>query len=179
MDEEGEPEIKIKRRRTLRYTWLSTWKKHIIILLTKTTAAQNEVALSHHRVRGLYFLAVVFAATITITWRYSFIPFSDFSVFNCNNIYSFCPPGFGLHQFYLTDSPNYIKLLMKLELFLTRDNVSWMRVLQASCAYCAHYVNDGDSVVHSCSIYFDIVRYNIYWYSLCWLSGRTLRYLKV
>ena len=31
------------------------------ILLTKTTAAQNEVALSYHRVRGLYFLAVVFA----------------------------------------------------------------------------------------------------------------------
>ena len=34
------------------------------ILLTKTTAAQNEIALSYHRVRGLYFLAVVFAATI-------------------------------------------------------------------------------------------------------------------
>ena len=27
------------------------------ILLTKTTAAKNEVALSYHRVRGLYFLA--------------------------------------------------------------------------------------------------------------------------
>ena len=34
------------------------------ILLTKTAAAQNEVALSYHKVRGLYFLAVVFAATI-------------------------------------------------------------------------------------------------------------------
>ena len=34
------------------------------ILLTKTTAVQNEVALSYHKVRGLYFLAVVFAATI-------------------------------------------------------------------------------------------------------------------
>ena len=34
------------------------------ILLTKTTAAQNEVALSYHEVRGLYFLAGVFAATI-------------------------------------------------------------------------------------------------------------------
>ena len=34
------------------------------IRLTKTTAAQNEVALSCHRVRGLYFLAVVFEATI-------------------------------------------------------------------------------------------------------------------
>ena len=36
------------------------------ILLTKTTAAQNEVALSYHRVRGLYFLAVVFVATILL-----------------------------------------------------------------------------------------------------------------
>ena len=34
------------------------------ILLTKTTAAQNEVALSYYRVRGLYFLAVAFAATL-------------------------------------------------------------------------------------------------------------------
>ena len=30
----------------------------------KTTAAQNEVALSYPRLRGLYFLAVVFVATI-------------------------------------------------------------------------------------------------------------------
>ena len=36
------------------------------MFLTKTTAAQNEVALSYHRVRGLYFLAVVFAVTIDI-----------------------------------------------------------------------------------------------------------------
>ena len=35
-----------------------------IILLTKTTAAQNEVALSYHRVRGQYFLTVTFVATI-------------------------------------------------------------------------------------------------------------------
>ena len=34
------------------------------ILLTKTTAAQNEVALSYHKVRGLYFLAVVFVRSI-------------------------------------------------------------------------------------------------------------------
>ena len=33
---------------------------------TKMTAAQNEVALSYHRVRGLYFLVVVFATTIII-----------------------------------------------------------------------------------------------------------------
>ena len=36
----------------------------IIILLTKTTAAENEAALSYHRVRGLYFQAVVFVAII-------------------------------------------------------------------------------------------------------------------
>ena len=34
------------------------------MLFTKTTAARNEVALSYRRVRGLYFLAVVFSATI-------------------------------------------------------------------------------------------------------------------
>ena len=34
------------------------------ILLTKTTAAQNEVALSYHSMRGLYIQAVVFAATV-------------------------------------------------------------------------------------------------------------------
>ena len=38
--------------------------RHDCIILTKTTAAQNEVALSYHRVRGLYFQAVVFEATI-------------------------------------------------------------------------------------------------------------------
>ena len=34
----------------------------VYILLTKTTAAQNEVRLSYYKVRELYFLAVVFAA---------------------------------------------------------------------------------------------------------------------
>ena len=34
------------------------------IPLTKTTATQNEDALSYYRVRGLYFLAIVFEATI-------------------------------------------------------------------------------------------------------------------
>ena len=37
-----------------------------VILLTKTTAAQNDVALSCHNVRGLYFLAVVFVGTIVL-----------------------------------------------------------------------------------------------------------------
>ena len=40
------------------------------MLLTKTTAAQNDVALSYHRVRGLYFPAVIFAATIIKIVRY-------------------------------------------------------------------------------------------------------------
>ena len=34
------------------------------IFLKKITAAQNEVTLTYHRLRGLYFVAVVFAATI-------------------------------------------------------------------------------------------------------------------
>ena len=38
----------------------------IHILLTKTTAARNGAALSYHSVRGLCFLAVVFAATIAV-----------------------------------------------------------------------------------------------------------------
>ena len=40
--------------------------KNLIMLLTKTTAVQNEVTLSYHRVCGLYFLAVIFASTIAI-----------------------------------------------------------------------------------------------------------------
>ena len=39
----------------------------ITILPTKTTAAQSEDALSYHRVRGLYFLAVVFVRSICVT----------------------------------------------------------------------------------------------------------------
>ena len=37
------------------------------MLLTKITAAQSEVVLSYHSMRGLYFMAVVFAATIVFT----------------------------------------------------------------------------------------------------------------
>ena len=39
----------------------------ISILVTKTTAAQNESALSYHRLRGLYSLAVVFVRSIIVT----------------------------------------------------------------------------------------------------------------
>ena len=40
---------------------------HVDILLTKTTAVQTEDALSHYRVRGLHFLAVVFVTTIVVS----------------------------------------------------------------------------------------------------------------
>ena len=39
-------------------------RKLVTILLTMTTAAQNVDSLTYHIVRGLYFLAVVFVATI-------------------------------------------------------------------------------------------------------------------
>ena len=39
-------------------------KRICSILLTETTAAQNEVSLGYHKVCRLYFQAVVFAATI-------------------------------------------------------------------------------------------------------------------
>ena len=35
-----------------------------IILPTKTTASENEAALSYHRLRGIYFLAIVFVRSI-------------------------------------------------------------------------------------------------------------------
>ena len=36
------------------------------VYFTKTTAAQNVDALSYHIMRGLYFLEVVFVATIIV-----------------------------------------------------------------------------------------------------------------
>ena len=36
------------------------------ILLTITTAAQNQVELSYHKVRRLHFLAVIFAVTTVV-----------------------------------------------------------------------------------------------------------------
>ena len=42
---------------------ISIWKVYTILLI-KTTAAQNEDALSYHKVRGLYFLAVAFVRTV-------------------------------------------------------------------------------------------------------------------
>ena len=40
---------------------------YIYIHVTNTTAAQNEVALSYHRVRVLYFLVIVFVRSIFMT----------------------------------------------------------------------------------------------------------------
>ena len=45
---------------------VSTIYIYIYILLTKTTAAQNEDALSYHTVRGLHYLAVIFVPTNVI-----------------------------------------------------------------------------------------------------------------
>ena len=53
----------IKMRFTAPYESLSVFLNQTI-LLTKTTAAQNEVALSYHRLRGLYFPADAFMTTI-------------------------------------------------------------------------------------------------------------------
>ena len=49
---------------TLLFTWQHTIQTFKLTLLTKTTATQNEVALSNHRVRGLHLLAVIFAVSI-------------------------------------------------------------------------------------------------------------------
>ena len=61
----------IERRATTRTKFVLTSPRLFFILqtslLTKTTAAQNEVALSYYTVRGLYFLAVVFAVTVQCT----------------------------------------------------------------------------------------------------------------
>ena len=55
------------RNLTLRRFYTNVPKSDIFIHLTKTTAAQNEVALSYHSVRRLYFLAVVFVTNI-VCW---------------------------------------------------------------------------------------------------------------
>ena len=44
---------------------------YYVILLAKTTAAQNKVALTYYRVCGLYFLAVVFVRSIVNTVKTS------------------------------------------------------------------------------------------------------------
>ena len=73
------------------------------ILLTKVTAAQIEVAISHYKVRGLYFKAVIFAASIVCTIQYtaysientlssstSHIEFNPFQLRNSSVLGAFC-----------------------------------------------------------------------------------------
>ena len=49
------------------------------ISLTKTIAAQNEVALNYHRVRGQYFLAVVFVTAIVVLVFISVPPYFSYA----------------------------------------------------------------------------------------------------
>ena len=59
-----------KRYYTSRDIILLYFERYYTKLLTKITATQYEVALSYNRVRGLCFLAVIFAATIFYFKRY-------------------------------------------------------------------------------------------------------------
>ena len=71
------------------------------ILLTKTTAARNGVALSYHSVRGLHFLAVVFVRSIVradILINRTFLPHISSSSYLLQNrmvfaclFWDFCP----------------------------------------------------------------------------------------
>ena len=66
------------------------WCHAATILLTKTTAAQKEVALSYHRVRGLDFLAVVFARSIIFLALHSSSLLTCYMVGNgTNNMYKY------------------------------------------------------------------------------------------
>ena len=51
-----------------------------IIVLTKTTVAQDEDALSYYRMRGLYSLSVVFAAAIANLFYFGIISLSRAAV---------------------------------------------------------------------------------------------------
>ena len=51
----------------VRYTLYNVYCTYDIshtIILTEIAATRNEITLSYHRVRGLYFLAVIFVVTI-------------------------------------------------------------------------------------------------------------------
>ena len=60
---------KKKRMRDCRILMAYDCKSVYTIVHTKTTAAKNEVALSYHRVRGLYFLAVVFVRSLYMYYK--------------------------------------------------------------------------------------------------------------
>ena len=74
-----------------------------IILLTKTTAAQNEVAHSYHNVLGLYFLALVFAATIILKFSLFFVAAVNATSIGAKSSFSW---------------PAVVKVVNQLELFI-------------------------------------------------------------
>ena len=51
------------------------------ILLTKIATAESEGALIYHRVRGLCFLAVIFAATIVEYIKVCYVPVNNVTFF--------------------------------------------------------------------------------------------------
>ena len=61
---------------TYRYLLVLYYFVMIFVELTKTTAAQNKVALSYYNVRGLHFLAVVFVVRTKIngTFKWYALP---------------------------------------------------------------------------------------------------------
>ena len=54
----------IKTSNDIKIVYICNETAGLCIVLTKSTATQNDVVLSYCRVRGLYFLAVAFAVTI-------------------------------------------------------------------------------------------------------------------
>ena len=67
-----EPKARPVRRlsQTLKKVNLNQFKNELIMILyipfTKITAGQKEVALSYHQVRGLHFLTVIIAVTLSL-----------------------------------------------------------------------------------------------------------------
>ena len=54
-----------------------------IVFLAKITKAQNEVALIYHKMRGLYFLAVIVGATIYVFRRLKTCVYSSSFLVDC------------------------------------------------------------------------------------------------
>ena len=63
---------------------LKASRNHRAAVLTEITAAQNEVALSYHRVRGLHLVAVILAAPIIVSLH--LLSNSNFHVINNTNL---------------------------------------------------------------------------------------------
>ena len=100
------------------------YRAYNAILLTKTTAAPNEVALSYHRVRGLYFLAVVFAMTI-----------NNHNINAYKNCFIFITQGVAIH--YTLYSIHYTLYTIQYTLYTIQYNTLYTR---HNTMYCIHYV---------------------------------------